>query len=404
MNVLSSYRSTLISIFFAFIFGSFFLESIGIQYVSVGGAPIFKIHLYSYITIISFILLSAHLGINKISNALGAARYYWWLSLLSIIFVIMLTVFRQGVSGAAYLVDTILTPVLIVPIVAMFSDEQKKATTYLLAYLLLANSLIAITEVIFTTNIMLNVERWVTQFRASSLLNHPLNNALITASLAPLFIRSTKLSPVIYCSIILLSLFAFGGRTALFIYILSMLYLSFGVVKMFMSEGVAVSKLWFAVFQIAAFSLLILLVFILYSTSIGNRIFDNLFLESSAQARFDILILLDFLTFHEWVFGASSSMLDNVEYITGVGIIENYLLGWLVNYGLVGMIPLILSSWLLLIFAFRYDASVKIAIFAFIAISISNNSLMTKTPALFFLYIALFTRVDLCFRKHGNQE
>ena len=104
-------------------------------------------------------------------------------------------------------------------------------------------------------------------FRSPAFLNHPLNNALITVSLAPILMSRTKVPTLIYFSITLLALFAFGGRGAMALFIFGSAILSFDSLKKFFTVGVRVSRQRFALMQALFFVALISLVLILVVTS-----------------------------------------------------------------------------------------------------------------------------------------
>ena len=53
------------------------LEDLGVPYVSQGGSPLFKIHLYSYLVLLGFGLVFLCDGMKGISHRLGSYyRFY----------------------------------------------------------------------------------------------------------------------------------------------------------------------------------------------------------------------------------------------------------------------------------------------------------------------------------------
>ncbi|HDI3149821.1 TPA: hypothetical protein PMB01_003704, partial [Vibrio cholerae] len=96
----------------AFVLGAFLLENMGVQYVSEGGNPILKIHVYSYLTIGIFSLMLFRVGFLNFIKPLDELKRVWLLSIISIVAVILYGLVRFGTAGLAYLIDSIFIPLL----------------------------------------------------------------------------------------------------------------------------------------------------------------------------------------------------------------------------------------------------------------------------------------------------
>jgi Sec-independent protein secretion pathway component TatC len=108
--------------------------------------------------------------------------------------------------------------------------------------------------------------------------------------------------------------------------------------------------------------------------------------------------LLEQLSFNEWLMGASDEIKDNLSFFIGIDIIENYIIAWIMSFGLLGAIPLLLSSFILpLRMVKSMSLNAKVTVLTFAIISISNNALATKTPALLLLSLTL-----VCLYKKRN--
>ncbi|GHY88540.1 putative membrane protein [Vibrio cholerae] len=129
-------RWMILIILSAFLLGAFLLENMGIQYVSEGGSPILKIHVYSYLTMGIFALLALRVGLFSLIKPLNELKKAWWLAMVSMLAVILYGFMRFGTSGLAYLIDTIFIPLVLVPIVYGLSDTAKNRLLALLGYLL----------------------------------------------------------------------------------------------------------------------------------------------------------------------------------------------------------------------------------------------------------------------------
>lgn len=380
----------------AFFLGSYLLESVGVQYVSPGGSPIVKIHVYSYFSCFLFLVLLLKYGLGSILARSGRLVNYWFLSVSALVFTIAVALYRFGSSGVAYLVVTVLSALLVLPCIYHLDSGQKKKILSLFSFLLLCNSCVALVEFYLQATLIPVEFTILSYFRSTAFLANPLNNALVTATLASLLMRYSSIPSEVYFSIIVLALFSFGGRTALAVFLLTSFLLSFGSVRRFVVGGVSISKLKFAVLQLLFLVALVALVVLVSQSGIADRISNKLFLDASAQARFDLVFLLEQLTFGEWLLGASVELKDNVSFFLGVEIIENYFVAWIVEFGLLGALPMLLSIFPVLFYFFVCgDGVSRAAIVNFTVISLSNNALATKTPILLFLYVFLACHVLL---------
>ena len=395
------YKVMMFTFLTAFIFGGYLLENVGIKYVSEGGNPLVKIHISTYILTLTVAIFTLRRGINVPLTSLRELRASWLISFLCIVLVIFYGLIRFGTSGMAYLVDTMVAPLLALYLLSQLSTYHKNKLLTLLAYLLFINSVIAILEFILgSTLISVDFSKF-SHFRSTALLTHPLNNALITAALAPILMSYTRIPYLIYFTVITLALFAFGGRAATGIFILGVFILIAPKVPAFIAAGVRVSKMRFAVIQALAFFASIFTILVITLTPIGARILSKLHIDGSAQARFDVFIILEQLSLREWFLGASQTLLDNIAFYIQIDVIENYIIGWIVSFGIICTVLLFLSCYKLplKIALGKNRNSAKIALIVFILVSLTNNALTTKTPALLFLISAMYLVVS---RRNGK--
>ncbi|WP_154172309.1 exopolysaccharide biosynthesis protein VpsF [Vibrio metoecus] len=374
----------------AFLLGAFLLENIGIQYVSEGGSPILKIHAYSYLSMGVFTFLLFRIGLFNLVKSLHELRKAWLLAITSILAVILYGFMRFGTSGLAYLIDTIFIPLILIPVVYGLSDSAKVQLQALLGYLLFLNSCIAIIEFVLGQSIVAVEIGSFSFFRSTAFLAHPLNNALITASLTPIVMRYTKIPVALYVSVVVLGLFAFGGRAALGIFLLGNFLVILPRLRDFLGPGIRYQKLKFAYLQALVYFSLITVVLILVLSPIGERVLSKLHIDASAEARFDAFILLEQLSYSEWLLGASHGLLNDIVFYIGINVVENYLIGWILNFGLLGCMGLLFSTYLVpFMLVYKQEWSAKIVLLSFILISVTNNALTVKTPALMFLVVVL---------------
>jgi len=378
-------------LFSAFILSAYLLENLGIQYVSEGGSAVIKIHFYSYLLMLLTAFICITRGISHSWLQLGELRHVWLLSIISIVIVILYGVMRFGTSGMAYLIDTIFVPLLLCFTLAQLNTNHKIKLLRFIAYMLLLNSVIAILEFAMSTTLMAVEFSRFSFFRSTALLNFPLNNALITAALTPILLNQTRFPSLAYFAITFLALFAFGGRAALAMFIVGVSILMLPKMIQFFYSGVKVTKLRFALLQGLLFFLVIFLLLVLVLTPIGVRVLSKLYIDNSAQARFDVFTILEQLTMGEWLFGASQQLINNIEFYININVIENYIIGWVVNFGLLCTILLMISCYSVVVnLAFTRCFKLLIPLLVFISVSVTNNALTSKTPALLLFFSSLY--------------
>ncbi|MEL0654600.1 VpsF family polysaccharide biosynthesis protein [Pseudoalteromonas issachenkonii] len=401
------YKVVFTCVLIAFLFGGYALESMGIQYVSEGGNLLFKIHLYSYLILATFGFLLLNYKLSTIKKNLSDFFVTWFWSLLVLSFVILWGITKFGTSGLAYLIDTLLTPLLLLAIVCFLNFEQKKKLFTLIGYLFILNCLVALIEFAGKFHVFETLTGYSNYFRSSAFFSHALNNALVSIAVIPLLLNSTRFSPVFYFALSVVALFAFGGRAALAIYLLSSFVIFLPVIYRFITKGIPTSKLRFSLYIAASYFIFILLIIAIFETGIADRIIENMKMEGSANARVDVFYLLEQLSFNEWLFGASDNLRNAIDVYLGITVIENYLIGWIFTFGLIGAIPLLFSLFYPLYFFYKKgNWRTKVTILSFIVVSVSNNSLTTKTAVLFFFYLVLLLsyliNTENRFKKHNT--
>ncbi|MDN3697937.1 MULTISPECIES: VpsF family polysaccharide biosynthesis protein [Vibrio] len=397
MKSTSIYLYVVISIISSVTLGGYFLENIGIPYVSNGGPAFVKIHIYAYTIMFSFAIVTLKLGPRWFELPLGKLNSIWYVSILSLLFVVVYGFVRHGTSGMAYLINTFLSPLLLIPLLSIISKDQASKLQKLIAYLILINSIIAIIEYLLHFRVV-NVEfNSFSFFRSTALLTHPLNNALITASLAILIFNRSVVPSFLYVLIILLSLFSFGGRAALVIFSVTVFLYCLPVLWRFCTTGVNGDKFKISMLLLLGYFSLLIFIFVLIDSNISDRIMSKLYIDSSASARIDVFYLFEQLSISEWIFGASDRLLESIELYIGIKVIENYIIGWIFTFGLLGMIPLTVCVFLpMFFFAINGRYSDKLAMMTFFVISLTNNSLTTKTPVLLLFLCILYLRYKEC--------
>lgn len=392
-----------ISIFFACTISSYALENFGINYTSEGGNPLLKIHVYTYMLIAIFISVALKSGSKGILVPLGGIGPTWLFMSISVLWLILYGLYRNGMSGMAYTLDTLLAPLLCIPLASRLSLKQCISLLKFVSLLLLINSCIALLEFFLKQRIW-NVEfsSFGIFFRSSALMGHPLNNALILASLALLLSHHSRIGVVFYLTISGLALFAFGARASTAIFLSSILITLLWNSRTIKIKNSQINKIKIALIPVFTIAIFGLSSYLLIATNIFDRIISNLTVDASAMTRIDVWSIIDAMSGNEILYGAGSELSMNISDVIGVSVIENYLIGWIFSFGLVGCGMLIISFAMLLLRLFTLsDFYGKICIASFFVASLGNNSLSSKTPALFLVLTVVILNIRL---KHFTNK
>jgi hypothetical protein len=196
---------------------------------------------------------------------------------------------------------------------------------------------------------------------------------------------------LLFAGIFYISLVAFGARASLVVALLCGVYLVLlGLFKfVFNMKGWSAKSI-----AITHFSIILIpsvVIFVVKYTDIACRIVNKFEFGASAYTRVTVYEVLRVMSCDEWLFGASSTLLMNLSNIIENGIVENFWIAWLLQFGLVGALPIAFSLLFLWFCLFiRGDLWLKVSVLAFAVGSYSNNSLSAKTPVLlFFLVISI---------------
>lgn len=385
------------SIFFACTISSYALENLGINYTSEGGNPLLKIHAYTYILIAVFISVALKVGTKGILAPLGRVSPAWLFMSISVFWLILYGLYRNGMSGMAYTLDTLLAPLLCIPLASRLSVKQCTNLLKFISLLLLINSCIALIEFFLKQRIW-NVEfsSFGIFFRSTALMGHPLNNALILASLALILSHYSRIGVVLYLTISGFALFAFGARASTAIFLSSLIIAALWNSRSLKIKNSQINKLKIALMPIFAIAIFAVSSYLLIATNIFDRIISNLTVDASAMTRIDVWSIIDAMSGNEILYGAGSELSMNISDVIGVSVIENYLIGWIFSFGLVGCGMLIISFATLLLRLFTLsDFYGKVCIAAFFVASLGNNSLSSKTPALFLVLTVVVLNIRL---------
>lgn len=369
------------------------LLNMAYPYVAEGGNPLIKLHPGTYILFLAFALMLARLGVIRVLVD-QSKRNIWALQFFAVLGAVsMITVWRTGFAGLAYLVDTLIAAAVLAILLNYVKRESLIAASEAVLIFIFVNSLMALAEFAIKMQFMpYDIYRGFIPFRASALLGHPLANALATGSVLLLVFTTNWRTRIqwAFCTIYLAAIMAFGARAAFGISLLALAALQALSISSRLFRGrLAISTASNIPFVLIA--ILALAYFSLFETNLGARIVElSALSDSSAQARFKIGTIFGFLDSDQLLWGIPQTdrmiIIDKNPYFS---IIENFWVGWLLNFGLVLFVPLA-ASFLYFLYGLARGRgmAVSLAIIAFLLIASSNNSLSAKSPNLLFLVCA----------------
>jgi hypothetical protein len=369
------------------------LDLLGIPYEAPGGTLFAKVHPGSWLIVLAYVVsLPAYGHPFRTMGAQLRAEPLLATYLTCLICVLGWTLIRHGASGAAFLFDTLLMPAMCVFTLSRMSAHARHNCLVLVVALLALNAVIGIGEALVQTRLIpLRVagggEPIEDIFRPSALLGHPLTNAMTTVTLLPavLYLRVRALLRAGLALLLWVGLLAFGGRTAFVA-----ATLGDGAYFLTMTLGSALRGR-FSYLQLTGGALVGMvsaagLAATVFATAIGERLFKSLTWDGSAEVRYQIWNVFDFLSTEDMFLGVSPDRITKLGTLIGLEASEAFENFWLVLYlqlGWVGFVPLSIAMACMLVWLWkRSRGAMRVAVLLFFLVASSNNSLATKTIAL----------------------
>ncbi len=382
-----------------FVIGNSLLSLLGINSQGPGGNPLVKFHPATYLSLLAAIL--AITGAPRPGDALarlfadrpGLAAY-----LVLVPAVTFYAMLSSGIGGSASYVDSFLAAGLLALALETGSDRKRRALGYLILALCLIEVGISIVESVTRSHLIPFVidgqamtAETADDFRGVALYDHPLTGALVT-SMGVFLLLAMRLRPWITASaftLLLVGLLSFGGRTALVV----TLVLLVGAAIYMLVRGLMMRRLnggFVAAFLGGLFVLAPLLIILATETSIGARIADHLYFDSSAQVRDLQWRVLDYLTVHDVLFGLPPEAQEVLKAQIGLNSITTDIENcWLLLFLSLGAIVFVVLMAALVLFLWHLGRSGSaigwlLLIATMIDVS-SSNSLGRKAGDLSFL-------------------
>lgn len=381
--------------------GAGVLSFLGYEMGSDAPTNFTKIHPVAYLLIGSSLVNISRIK-NKAAIFWGYGNNKYEFRILALIVAIFAYLYvTSNLSSVSFIVDTLLCPVLVALNFSYYPEPLKWNTRKWCVQLILLNSYIAIGERLFAVNLFPITAHFGDIFRSTALLGHPLNNALITlvvfiyvAAVAIPVRRKIYIMTVLFTALI-----CFGARGALYVSVLALLLLF--IVPVFVSRSAYFKKINKANITLLIAGMLGMLVYVTLNTTLGERLVDASFYDSSAEVRTQALDVIDIHEIGNYLGAKSQDDIDTMSYYAEVEIIENFFIIWILKFGL-----LITGLLLLLLYQLFYaripvPGSMRkhIMVLLLFVAAATNNSLATNTQTLS-IFVILFSLTRLNPGKH----
>ncbi|MEA2738704.1 MAG: hypothetical protein QOH05_2011, partial [Acetobacteraceae bacterium] len=382
------------------------LADLGIDYSSPGGNPLIKLHPGTYLVSLAALMVlvfarPAGSGLIRLFRETPALGSF----IVLILFCAFYSIVNVGFSGAAVYVESFLSAGLLAVAIEGGTDRQKRTLAWWIIAFCVVSIVLSIGEGATQTHLIpLHIGEAPTKeladdvedFRGAGLFGHPLTAAL-TTSMATFMLLRMRMNALLKAALFttfLVGLLSFGGRAALGTTLI-MVTLAAGVVLV---RGVVMRNLSLGFLGAIGAAVVILpplMLMLITSTDIGERILTHMYLDESADVRNLQWLVLNHLNMHDVLFGVPPDRLDILKYQIGLGAdttdIENFWLLMFLNLGAIGFVVFLIALGLFIMHLGRTTAHPLgwILLFSAILIDSSSNSLGRKSVDLFFMTACL---------------
>jgi hypothetical protein len=371
----------------------------GIPYSLEGGVLLAKIHPGTYVAGFAMLVRAAacRRGPDDLFRML---QQFGWLSayMTAMLFCIVYAAILTGTGGLATLIDTFLPAAMIGFALSPARPEQLRILQAVLRGLFLLNAVIGLSEAAvgaqlipmptYADGTLPEAAVSSVEFRPAALYDHPLTAA--AATMLGLLLRPEMpgASYVVGDAVLFAALLAFGGRTALLVFIVAVsgAYVC-GVVRKSMRRQIRGKDLLPAAVVPA---LVVPVALVALGTGMAGRLQSHLYWDPSAQSRVDQFNILDSLNLGQILVGCQRSdllrLVEPLRLAYGVNAIEDF---WLLIFATLGALcfPVFLFGMAALASGLwrAGDTSARLMVVTLLVVASTSNSLGRKSILLMVL-------------------
>ncbi len=375
----------------------YFLDNLGYSYTADGGAFPVKIHPGTYLLTLAFLTIS--LPVNPLRFVIASWQrspaLWTYSTTMTVIFAWLL--FRFGTSGTAYIIDCLIVPP-IVAVIARTMPAQRQRQLFLWTLTLVSvNAVIGVGEFLTQTRLTpFIISGQVIEedyFRATALLGHPLQNALMTAM--TLFIlpalRHRPLLMLTLMGLMVLGLVAFGGRTAMVATLMvGLLSAPLTLVVLLRQRGLSYRGCLLTIIALIMAPLSMVMIYLVFGDE--ARVFQTLYWDTSAQSRLDAVRVFAQISDTDLLLGIGPQgligLVGRLKTEIDIITIENGWLSLALQFGLIAWVFFIGTFfWMLKTLLAGSPLYVKLAVMVFLIVASSNNSFAAKDSSLLLMVI-----------------
>lgn len=318
--------------------------------------------------------------------------------LFCITYTFVNTIILQRSANLIIIINSFIAPIFISLFAKNIPNAKKNIYKIILLYFI-AECGVAISERIFSENFLIAASETTFMdmsmshdegFRSASIHGHPLQGALmISVIMGFIYIANIKIKNKITLLILgCTALLSFNTRSSICFWGAMLTLLLFQII---------LSRKYTITNKLSSFVLLSIAfigIWNLLQSGWGGRLLElSLFDEDSAQARIDVFQMFNFISFKQILWGISEKDIINIMSKSGIGIIENYWISYILSFGLICTLIFVTFVFLCLKPLFKNIATIKIIISvgSFLIISSTNNSMLSGVPALILLVLCVYS-------------
>ena len=387
------FLSLLAILVFQFLFSPSALIAFG--FPANPGNPVLKVHPAVWLLwgcFAFFLLFSFRLAGDRKLSYYIAKEFFLYLVALTAIMVFVVSF--HGGSNFSFFLQTHMTPAILGILLCCLPPAYQARLFQAFIILLCLNAVVGFFEGASGTRLFpmyIMGERLQQGSRPTALLGHPLSNSFTTA-LGIFFIIASghkyRTPLVIFLG---LSLIAFGGRTALFGFILfGLILLAIVTLRAIYQRRLSYQALALGTGLACVGPFLVLVMFL--GTSFGQVTLDRLEWDDSSEARVTSLLILESLTPGEWLTGIPMDYYEQITAYYGLDLgIENSWVVMILRFGIV-MFAFFVAAFVYLLRFFwrRHTVPGKLGVLLFVLLCTSNNCLTGKGST-FSLFVLMAT-------------
>lgn len=373
-----------------FVFGHNVLAFIGYPQADFTTSTLYRLFPLTYLAtgILGYYII---IGRIKISDLIYRMKPEFLL-LATCFIVIGYLKYTNNLDAFSFLLNTLYLPAIISILIKSTDKEMFYRARNLVYGIFFITACIAVIEKLSGTALLGVAYSSGSHFRPSALFGHPLNNALIIATLTIILFYGTKDKRMRIIVLItgMVSVFCFGARGGMIGIFLGILVNTVCNIIGIGDREARYLKMKRGLLSIIGFGIIFFVV--LNFTHLGSRIARLSFTGSSAEVRVEVFDVLHGLRLQDLLWGHSIEKIQYFQYLSDTPIIENFWIIWILKFGLV--VTLLLVS-AIGYFLFKnmngVDRDVKYAVLAtFICVASTNNSLATSTLVISILIASIY--------------